>query len=71
MFLWTLQLTKFAVLYTIGSILSIGRYGAQLSSMPTSAQMQQQQLQLPEECNTHITAVLQGSTALFCKACST
>eukprot|EP00882_Tetradesmus_deserticola_P007381 GHRQ01007775.1.p3 GENE.GHRQ01007775.1~~GHRQ01007775.1.p3 ORF type:complete len:120 (+),score=9.76 GHRQ01007775.1:258-617(+) len=27
MFLWTLQLTKFAVLYSIGSVLSIGRYG--------------------------------------------
>jgi hypothetical protein len=26
MFLWTLQLTKFAVLYSIGSVLSIGRY---------------------------------------------
>jgi hypothetical protein len=25
MFLWTLQLTSFAVLYSIGSVLSIGR----------------------------------------------
>jgi hypothetical protein len=72
MFLWTLQLTKFAVLYTIGSILSIGRYGAQLSNMPTRALMQQQQQQqqqqlLPGECITHIGAVLQRSTANFSK----